>query len=168
MGRPRKPTAQLKLTGTYRADRHEKNIDDKLPQLITFASSVTVPESLTDKYVRAAFSSHTDMLISLQILHISDLPEIENMYIILQELRRVRKHITDIKSIAKKEDFERYNTLNYLAAKLTAQFSSLAAKYFISPHARNKLTLEAYEIAAAQKRTGEPPLIERLVKGKKC
>ena len=28
MGRPRKPTAQLKLSGTYRADRHGNRVDD--------------------------------------------------------------------------------------------------------------------------------------------
>ena len=74
-GRPRKPTAQLKLSGTYREDRHGKNVDVQLENFLSVPVELLPPKTITDSYCQEHYKYHTNLLIKLKILTASDLPE---------------------------------------------------------------------------------------------
>ena len=96
-GRPRKPTEQLKLSGTYRKDRHEKNIDTSLVTLLDVPQIELVPpESIVDPYCRDHYKYHINLLIKLKIFTVSDLTELDILYHTLQQYRMIQKMLPEL------------------------------------------------------------------------
>lgn len=142
-GRPRKPTSLKKLEGTYRKDRDdEKNkIEVSLAQdrNIIFGKEIkiTCPKTITSKYIRAYWKKLTSMLISLQVLSPADIPQLEQLCIILEKLIEVQNVWINTTPFD-----EKYETIQKLYLNLSNKFDSLGSKYYISPQARAKLTLD--------------------------
>jgi hypothetical protein len=73
------------------------------------------------------------------------------MYECLQEYRRIGAALRKLSPLD-----EEYETLSRLLLKFGARFSEIAAKYCISPGARNRLRLEALGIRKEEKRQAGP------------
>jgi phage terminase, small subunit len=147
MPRQRKTVAQLKKEGTYRKDRHGKReeAEKAIASLSTFNEDTKLvpPASITEKYLRDYYEYHTSLLINLKILNPVDLPELEILYNLIQQLRDIQRALkkTDIV-----KDFDAYERLTKIQNSLTNQSSKLANKYYISPSARTKLQLDRLEL----------------------
>jgi phage terminase small subunit len=142
-GRPRKPIEQHKLDGTYREDRQGNNAEPVISQYLEVPKNIDAPVSIIDDFCREHYKYHVRLLANLKILTLSDIPEIDMMYEILQEYRKTYNTLQTIDMI---NDNETYEILSNRLLKYGNRFSVLASKYCISPTARNKLTLESLSI----------------------
>jgi hypothetical protein len=164
MGRTRKPTAELKLQKTYRADRHGKNVDELLPKIIDTTTAVEPPKSITDDYVKQAFIAHTKMLCNLQLLAAADLPELEQLYLTLQQLREIETILLKTDPVKEIDNYERYTKM---VIKLGNRFTTLAAKYYISPAARLRLTSDCLNIEKNKRDLENQSIASKLLAAKK-
>jgi phage terminase small subunit len=141
MGRHKKPIEQRKLEGTYRADRHGKNVEPVIAPCLEPPESFLPPATITDSSIKSYYQRHLRLLANLNILTVSDIPEINIMYETLQEYRKIYARL-------KKEKIgtEEYGNLSYLLLKYGKRFSEYAVRYCISPMSRNRLTLESLQI----------------------
>jgi phage terminase small subunit len=141
MGRHKKPIEQLKLAGTYRADRHGKNVEPFIAPLLEPPEDFTPPKTIKDPDIRSHYQRHVRLLANFHVLTVSDIPEINIMYETLQEYRNIYTQL-------KKEEIggKGYERLSFLLLQYGKRFSALAVKYCISPVARNRLTLEELQI----------------------
>lgn len=146
-GRPRKPTAQLKLSGTYREDRHGKNVDVQLENFLSVPVELLPPKTITDSYCQEHYKYHTNLLIKLKILTASDLPELEMLYLTLQQYRSVQQTLATVDMIA---DDKVYISLTKTALRLSNYFSRIAWKYYISPEARMRIQIEQLNLTKAK------------------
>lgn len=150
-GRPRKPTELKKFEGTYRKDRDEgKEIAEKkvcaVPGvIIPRDSKISCPKTITSKYVRKYWKQLTTNLIQLQVLSFNDLPQLENMMLILQKLREAQEEFAKC-NFTSAEQLGNYDMCLKIVSKLTQMFNDLASKYYISPSARSKLTLDVLNV----------------------
>jgi hypothetical protein len=159
-GRPRKPTEQLKLSGTYRADRHGNNADACIADTLAVPVEVEPPDSIIDSYCREHYKYHINLLIRLKILTLSDIPEIELLYQTLQQLRRIRERLN-----AMDIDTPGYIALSELLLKLSNYFSKVAQKYYISPTSRTRIQLEQLNLDQAKKKESS---VSKLIKRKRA
>lgn len=160
MGRTKTPTAILKLQGTLRDD---KRPDEVLPKVASFITGpVEVPKSITDEYCIGFYETQTNLLIKLNLLFPSDLPELESMTLTLQQLRQIQKRLREIDIVS---NLDEYDKLSKLQIKLSNTFSSLAAKYYVSPTARAKMKLDYLDIQ--QKEQNLNPAEKLLNRGNK-
>ena len=147
-GRPRKPVAQKKFEGTYRKDRDQERelVEKKVIEtgaLIPKDKKISCPKSIKTKYVRSYWRKLTTTLISMQVLSEIDLPQLETMLLILEKLREVQEEFSNY---TVKDDPAIFDACLKLMQRLTQMFDSLASKYYISPAARSKLTLDVLNI----------------------
>jgi hypothetical protein len=141
MGRHKKPVEQCKLEGTYREDRHGKNVEPVIAPYLEIPKDFIPPENIKDAFIKNHYKHHVQLLANLRILTISDIPEINIMYETLQEYRRIYARLQK-ETIGSGE----YESLSQLLLRYGKRFSEYAVKYCISPIARNKLTLESLQI----------------------
>jgi hypothetical protein len=160
-GRPRKPTEQLKLSGTYRKDRHGNNADTIISDTLDVPKKLIPPETITDLYCQQHYEYHTNLLIKLKILTASDLPELELMYCTLQRCREIQKTLSTLDMATQLED---YAKLVKILRKESDYFSKIAQKYYISPTARARIKMEQLNLEKAQE---ESAMAKRL-KAKKA
>lgn len=146
-GRRKTSVAEKKLNGTFRKDRHgeQEQTENMLSEIVAFdkETKIETPSAITNKQIASFYQSHTQHLINLGLLTPFDLPELNAMYEVLQQYTEIKAELkkTDIT-----KDFELYKELTYLSEKLLKTFTSLSPRYYISPTARAKLTLDALEI----------------------
>lgn len=165
MARTRTPTAELKLRGTYRKDRHEKRneVETEIAAMSDFKSCDVLepPVTIIDPFVIEYYKYHTHLLIQLQILQPSDVPELNLMYEVLQQERKVQAQLlkTDI------SDLETYEALTKLSIKLINTFSHIAAKYYISPSARTHLELDNLQLEKAKNENQS--IVQKIINNKK-
>lgn len=168
MGRPRKTAAEHKQNGTYRKDRYSKQelAEKKVSEILEFNETTKLlpPATLTDSYVKQYFLQHTKLLIKLKILNPVDIPELENMYETLEQLRKVQKEIAKL-DITNFDNLKAYEVLSKLSLKLGHRFSELAAKYYITPSARTHLQLDNLELE--NKKIETKTVIQKLLENKK-
>jgi hypothetical protein len=141
MGRHKKPVEQLKLTGTYRADRHGKSVEPVIAPYLEVPENLTPPKSITATDIRKHYQQHVQLLANLKILAASDIPEINIMYETLQEYRKLYVQLQK-----EKIGSEEYVRLSLLMLRYGKRFSDYAVRYCISPMARNRLALESLQI----------------------
>lgn len=161
-GRPRKPTEQLKLSGTYRKDRHENNADTLIADMLTIPQVIQPPDTIIDSYCQEHYKYHINLLVKLKILTASDLPEIELLYTTLQQCRQVREQLAMMNMTS--DTFE-YIALSKLLLKLSDYFSKVAQKYYISPTSRARIQLEQLNLDKVKK---DESNISKLIKRKKA
>lgn len=140
-GRPRKPVELKKLEGTYRADR-DKAADEvqsavRKTAVILDRKSVPCPQSIKDDYVRRYWRNLTRGLLEIHVLSGADIPQLEMMMKILERARSLQRRLD---SGELDEDEEEAVERRYL--KAADAFDRLAQKYYVSPQARAKLTLD--------------------------
>jgi hypothetical protein len=151
MARHKTPTAKLKLQGTYRKDKNGANRPDEiLPSIIDMATKIECPAEIKDGFVKKYFEYHTGMLINLQLLSPSDIPELIDMYETLQQERQLRQRLHSLDPV---NDAENYDRLSRLIIKLGNRFSQLAVRYYVSPTARMNLQLSALNVQKAKNET---------------
>ncbi len=147
MARPKKPIELKKLEGTYRKDRDENSekVQDVLVQntKIIFSPDVkvTCPKTIQTKYVRSYWKKLTSMLIGLKVLSPSDIPQLEQLCIVLEKLREVQELWMKISPLD-----ESYERVQKMYINLSNKFDVLGSKYYISPQARAKLTLDVLNV----------------------
>ena len=161
----RKTAQQHKLEGTYRKDRqgsHEKT--DKALEKISIENATVLlpPKELTDKFVKDAYKNHSQQLLKFKLLSNADVPEFNQMYLFLQQLREVQKQICKA-DIAKDE--KRYNYFLKMEIKLSNAYSNLAVKYFVSPSVRSKMTLDLQSIE--KNKNENESVIQKMIREKK-
>jgi hypothetical protein len=161
-GRPRKPTTQLKLSGTYREDWHGKNPDTLIADLLNIPGELVPPQTIIDPYCREHYKYHTSLLLNLKILTASDLPELELLYLTLQQCRQIREKLSTLDIF---NDLNKYAKLSKLLINLSDYFSKVAQRYYISPIARTKLQLEQLNLEKAKH---EESITGKLLKKKKA
>lgn len=150
MPKHRKPTALLKLSGTYRADRHEDRIDDLITTIVPAATNVPVPEEIKDEYVKHYFTTQVTFLEKLGLLQNSDIPHLTQMFLLLQQLREINKKVEEYQVKGIIDNLDTYETLVKIMIKLTDKYNVIAKEYYITPVARTKLTLDALNIEKLQ------------------
>ncbi len=150
-GRRRLSVAEKKLKGTYRKDRQseQEQIENEMSELVALNknSQIQVPKNLTNKNLIEFYKSHTKKLVELGLLADFDLPELNAMYEVLQQYYDV---VEELKKTDIKENFILYKELTDISQRLLKTFSSLSSKYYISPTARAKLTLDVLDIQHKQ------------------
>lgn len=150
-GRPPKPIELKKIEGTFRLDRDAER--EKASKVIAKADNVifekgirvSAPKSLTTKYVRSFWKKLTSMLINLRVLSSADIPQLEQLCIVLEKLREVQEVWATITPLD-----ESYDRIQKLYISLSNKFDALSSKYYISPQARAKLTLDHLAIAKGE------------------
>lgn len=143
MARPRKPVELKKIEGTYRKDRDaEREKTDLLIQkradvIFSEDTKVSCPKTIKTKYVKSYWKKLTSMLISIRVLSAADIPQLEQLCIVLEKLREIQE--VWIKTTPFDEE---YDLIEKRFITLSNKFDILGSKYFISPQARTKLTLD--------------------------
>jgi phage terminase small subunit len=143
MGRPKKSIEQHKLDDTFRKDRHGNSVEPVIANALEVPNTILPPNNITDTAIIDHYQHHVQLLIKLNILTYSDIPEINMMYEALQEYKKIYTELQKLNII---NDSEKYEMLSNRLLRFGQRFSNLAVKYCISPVARNKLTLEALQI----------------------
>lgn len=149
MGRPRLPTELKALKGTLNTTR-EKNkpsVDTALAKKSTAIfpeeTKIACPKTIKSKYVKAYWKKLTAMLVSIRVLSPADIPQLEQLCLILEKLREVQKFYSDLDPL---EDFEEFSNAQKVYIALSNKFDQLGSKYYISPAARTKLTLDELNV----------------------
>lgn len=151
-GRPKKSIAQKKFEGTYRKDRDaeteliEKKISSLPNVIISQDTKISCPKTIKTRYVKTYWKKLTTSLISMQVLSFADIPQLENMMIILEKLREAQEKFSNCSLDDLCENGDDYDRCLKAVTKLTQMFNDLANKYYISPSARSKLTLDMLNI----------------------
>lgn len=146
MGRPRKPVELKKLEGTFRKDRDGERDNVQLTlnktTMLLQKKSLPCPRSITDDYVIKYWRDLTKALLSIHVLSGADLPQIEMMCKILERIRKVQRDLDTLDS----DDLETEEILEKRYLNLVTRFDALASKYYVSPQARSKLTLDELNV----------------------
>jgi phage terminase small subunit len=146
MGRPRKPVELKKLEGTFRKDRDGERDNVQLTlnktTMLLHKKSLPCPRSITDDYVIKYWRDLTKALLSIHVLSGADLPQIEMMCKILERIRKVQRDLDTLDS----DDLETEEILEKRYLNLVTRFDVLASKYYVSPQARSKLTLDELNV----------------------
>ena len=155
-----------KLKGTYRAKRHaeKEKTEVIIQENLSFpvGTIIETPAEITDESVKKTYQEHINQLTFLQLLTPADLPELDEMYLTLQQLKKVRKELEKENVI---NDLEKYEKLTSLSLRLGKRFSDIAKKYYISPVARVKLKLENETLK--QKQLESVSVIQKLIAEKR-
>ncbi len=150
-GRRRLSVAEKKLKGTFRKDRQseQEQIENEITQIVALNKDAQIkpPKNLVNKNLIEFYKSHTKKLLELGLLAPFDLPELNAMYEVLQQYYDV---VEELKKTNIKENFIQYKELTDISQRLLKTFSSLSSKYYISPTARAKLTLDVLDIQHKQ------------------
>lgn len=145
MGRIKKPVELKELEGTYRADRDGERkavqLTIKKTSLLYNKKNIPCPVTITDEYVRKYWKNLTKALLSIHVLSGADIPQLEMMCKILERIRKLQTQLDTVE-----EDIELEEILERRYLKLVEKFDSLAQKYYVSPQARSKLTLDELNV----------------------
>ena len=152
MGRHRLPTELKKLKGTLNPTREKKSppadtVVDQLGAIFPEGTKISCPKTITDKYVKSYWKKLTATLIALRVLSPVDLPQIEQLCVILEKLRELQSHYSQMNPL---EDFKAFSNAQTAYISLSTKFDQLAAKYYISPAARAKLRLDELNIVKTE------------------
>lgn len=146
MPMPRKPVELKKLEGTYRKDRDGERDNVQLAlsksSMLLHKKSVPCPPSLKDEYVIKYWRDLTKALLSIHVLSGADLPQIEMMCKILERIRKAQRELDTLDS----DDTETEEALEKRYLNMVTRFDALAQKYYVSPQARSKLTLDELNV----------------------
>lgn len=147
MGRVKKPVELKELEGTYRADRDGERkavqLTIKKTSLLYNKKTLPCPDTIRDEYVRKYWKNLTKALLSIHVLSGADIPQLEMMCKILE---RVRKLQTQLDQTDDDTELETEEILERRYLKLVEKFDALAQKYYVSPQARSKLTLDELNV----------------------
>ena len=149
MGRQRLPTELKALKGTLNTTR-EKNkpsadtaLAKKSTAIFPEGTKIACPKTIQSKYVRSYWKKLTAMLVAVRVLSPADLPQLEELCIILEKLRKVQSLFSDLDPL---EDFDTFEKTQKVFIALSNKFDQLGSKYYISPAARTKLTLDELNV----------------------
>lgn len=170
---PRLPTELKKFRGTLNTTREKKNPSAdkaiaKLPGVIIPKDErLSTPKTLKSSYVRKYWKSLTNNLIQMQVLSYADIPQLENMMIILEKLRSTQEEFANCK-LSNEIEIVKFDMILKLVNKLTTMFNDLASKYYVSPAARSKLTLDMLNIQKTEQEiTKNKSAIDELIAKRK-
>lgn len=143
-GRPKKPTALKKLQGTYRKDRDSKKADVQIATtdlIIKDEKEFKMPATIKNAEVKKFWNSLVHGLCCIGVLSGADLPQIEQLCLCLQKMKKLQKAFMDVDV-----DDENFTKIVNAYTRLMSKFDELAAKYYISPVARSHIRLEELSI----------------------
>ena len=167
-GRPKLPAELKKRRGTLNVtrDRQSQVRDKKLATLpaaiLPPDAKLPVPKTLTDVYVRKFYKRLTAALTGIGVLSPVDLPSVEHLCFVLQNLRAVQEQLRTLSVTDTVYDLclKRYTLL-------LLQFDKLGAKFYISPADRSKLHLEELTIKKTEQDIAKNDnAINRLLAGR--
>lgn len=149
MGRQRLPTELKALKGTLNTTREKNKLSadtalaTKPNAIFPEGTKISCPKTIQSKYVKAYWKKLTAMLVTIRVLSPADLPQLEQLCLILEKLREVQKLYSDLNPL---EDFEAFSNAQKVYIALSNKFDQLGSKYYISPAARTKLTLDELNV----------------------
>lgn len=149
MGRQRLPTELKALKGTLNTTREKNNpsadtaLAKKSTAIFPEETKIACPKTIKSKYVRAYWKKLTAMLVSIRVLSPADIPQLEQLCLILEKLREVQTYYSDLDPL---EDFDTFEKTQKVFIALSNKFDQLGSKYYISPAARTKLTLDELNV----------------------
>lgn len=134
-GRPRKPTAKLKLHGAYRDDRHGDRFDDS-----ALSAEVVKPEGL-DVHASALWDELVPTLVTNGIAKAVDVPELRGMCEWWSRYRTCMAALADSPTdyTGLMDEIDDVPRLQTMAANAWKAFSAVAAKFGLTPADRAKL-----------------------------
>lgn len=140
-GRPRKSTEQHKLDGTYQECRHGNNADVLISTILSVPKKIEVPEkikNLKNKTIETLFKKHVDMLISLKSIYEVDIPELIHLYLILNDIYKLREAMDEVDL---NKNFFLYEKMQKLFLKQISSFNVLGSKFYLTPQVRAQMRL---------------------------
>lgn len=163
MARPKLPTEQKILQGTYRPYREKGTPTDvqlaKTSVILSDVKSVSCPKTITDKYCRKYWKTLTKNLLTLHVLSSNDIPQLEDLIITLQRLREVNTIYLQLSATD-----DEYDLWEKRRIRLSTRFEDLASKYYVNPQARSQLKLaELNVIKTGQEIVKEKDVIDSLL-----
>ena len=147
-GRKKKSTEEHRLTGTYQECRHGGNADIVFAELLPIPDKISLPKpiaALEDKEIKKAFKEHVRMLIKLKSLYAVDIPSLVNLYLILNDIHRLRDALEKIKVGS-----DEYLQAQDLYLKMIKTFDTLGGKFYLTPQVRNQMKLGDLQIISEQ------------------
>ena len=162
-GARQKSVAEKKLIGTYRKDRDGKAeiVENEFKKTaIIEGTAPIVPEQIKSKELQQLYIEHFNRLVNFGLLIPSDIIEFNQIYLFAQQIQDLNNELQK-QNITTVKGFEKYQHLTYVILKLSARLSDLGKKYYISPSARAKMTLDELDI---QKKSNEnESVISKLI-----
>jgi phage terminase small subunit len=141
----RKPREQKLLEGTYRKDR-DNGGEEVLQRHLETPATINVPKTLTDSEVAAVYVHHCEFLSRIKMLNVSDLPELEMLFNLLQTYRKVNARLATMDVTD-----EQYDAVLNRVLKLSQHFGKLASRYCISPASRSRMLSDLARVPAEDK-----------------
>lgn len=163
-GRPAIPTELKKLKGTLNTTREKNNpsadvLIAETSIILPEDTKISVPKTITEKKVKKFFKEVVKNLLTLRVLSIVDIPQIETLCLTYQKFIEVQKQFIDASIFD--EDFD---LIEKRYERLGKRFDELAAKFYISPSARTQLKLNDLAlIKTAQEITKNQSAIGKLL-----
>jgi hypothetical protein len=130
-----KPVELLKLKGTIDKRVPKNNVESNLP-VLEYGTKIEIPKSLTTKRIKELWSSTIEKFILWRVLAEPDLMEIEQSFILLQDLDKIN---IELKKMNPSDDG--YEKLFNLKIKSIKTFHEILKNYGLSAAARTKLAL---------------------------
>ena len=148
MARPRLSAELKAFKGTLNTTRERRRAADganPLPPAAIFpeCTKIPCPKTIRSKYARAYWKRLTATLVAIRVLSPADLPQIEQLCLVLEKLREVQALFSQLDPLEEMTAFERAQKL-YIA--LSNKFDQLGSKYYISPTARTRLALDELSV----------------------
>lgn len=146
---PKKPIAQKKIEGTYRADRdapreEAEAVAASVGVFYPQGASLRCPKTIRTTEGRRHWRAVTQNCIRLGMLSPVDLPQVERMcwlYEKIEELGAAFRRMSPL------EDGFKVALDSLL--KMSKAYDALADKYYVSPQARSRLALDAINVTRA-------------------
>lgn len=139
---PAEIKAQRGTLRPYREKEYNKNAADIKNTVITCTKkSIPCPKNITDPYCIKYFKKLTKGLLGLGLLSEADIPQVEQLVLTLQKLREKQEQWlqTDVTS-------DEWDDIDRSYERLVNRFDRLAAKYYVSPTARQKIRMDELTI----------------------
>jgi len=152
-GRPRAPTALLKLHGTFETCQHGDRIDSQLPVLN--AITIEPPDTLTPLATQR-WNTVIPALLNAKIVAQQDIPMLEEAFILMGEYFDALEEINKIKKKKKLTDvdFKKRMKVNAWMIRSITACNSILCRFGVGPSERAKLT--ALAIPTEEKEAIDP------------
>ena len=139
MGRPRTPTSQLKLRGSYNVTTHGERSDELFPTL-TPDTEIEAPAHLSDR-AKVMWSMYINRLLPIGAIADIDLPVLEMACSLYDELECIEKDLAKVRSKKSKSEKDRLYWYKYNAQyiKTMHELTQILCRFGATPAERTKI-----------------------------
>jgi len=144
MSRPRSPAKHVELNGLAKHNKHVYEQRNNTDGIVPKDGSLVAPKGLS-KTAKKAWDITVSSLLEMRVLSVTDFVQLENLFMVYDELLRARKALKDFDNTKPEEGedpFKRIAARRKLSSWfLDAQssFNILAGKFGMTPSERTNL-----------------------------